>query len=144
VTDLSEVLDQWAGIEAPVLLHALRWGFDYEAIAYRLRHDGQFAMEMRLCKEWKIPHSQFLKWKPQDQAKALGHMVFEAQRCSECGIHPNDWPDPDEPDWEVAVKVCPGCDVMAKWQRWANERAEDAGSKDAADGVKPYLRRRED
>lgn len=143
MSELETLLDDW-GSDLATLCHTARWGFDLEAISYRLAQDGQFAIEMRLCKDWRIPHSTFLSWTAEDQAKALAHMIHEAQRCSECGIHPNDWPDPEEPDWEVAVKVCPGCEVMAKWQRWAQETAEATGSKDAADGVKPYLRRRED
>lgn len=133
-------LEEWAGIDLMTLLHAVRWGFDYDAIAYRLQNDRQFAMEMRLCKEWQIPHSRFLSWTPEDQAKALAHMAYEAQRCPGCGIHPTDWPDPDEPVFEATTKVCPGCAELDRFGRWAKERAEDA-SDDAFDGVKTFLRR---
>lgn len=138
----AALLDAW-GADLPTLQHVTRWGFDLDAIAYRLRQDQQFALEMRLCKEWRIPHSEFLSWTPEDQAKALGHYVFEAQRCDSCGIHPTDWPDPDEPDFEVATRVCPGCAELDRWNRWVHEQMESTSTKDAADGVKPYLKRRE-
>jgi hypothetical protein len=137
----ESLLEQWEGVELPTLLHALRWGVNYEDIAYRLQHDGQFAIEMRLCKEWRIPHSEFLSWDEEDQAKALGHFVYEAQRCGQCGIHPTDWPDPDEPVFEAAVKVCPGCAEMDRFGRWMKEKAEDEKANDALDGVKPYLKK---
>lgn len=135
------LLDEWDGTEVSTILHVCRWGFDYDAIAYRLQHDRQFAMEMRLCKEWRIPHSEFLSWCDEDQSKALAHMAFEAHRCAQCGIHPTDWPDPDEPTFEAVVKVCPGCAELDRWQRWAKERSEDEKANDAFDGVKPYLTR---
>lgn len=129
-------------LELPTLLHMVRWGFDYEKIVYRLRSDPQFAIEMRVCKEWRIPHSEFLSWAVEDQEKALGHFVYEGQRCGNCGIHPDDWPDPDEPVFEATTRVCPGCAELDRFGRWAKERSEDGNaSKDAFDGVKTYLRR---
>lgn len=144
MTDLETLLDGWGG-DLTTFRHAARWGFDLEAIAYRLRTDPQFALELRYCNDHGLPHHRFLdEWSPEDQAKALGSYLHEQQRCGECGIHPEDWPDPDEPTYQVEVRKCPGCELFARWQRWAQEQAEGNNAKDAMDGVKPYLKRRGD
>lgn len=138
MTDLA-ALDEWVG-DYPTLLHRTRWTFDIEAIAYRLKVDPQFAIEMRLCKEWQIPHSQFLSWDEEDQAKALGYFYHEAQRCAACGIHPDDWPDPAEPLFEAVAETCPGCAELDRYKRWQEEQMENA-PKSAMDGVRSHLRR---
>jgi hypothetical protein len=141
VTDVDPLAGLWDAVEVPTVLHAVRWGVDADAIAYRLQSDPQFAAEMRLCKDWRIPHSEFLGWSVQDQQKALGHFFYEAQRCGQCGIHPTDWPNPDEPTFEATALFCPGCHELERFNRWAKQQAEDSHSQDALDGQKPYLKR---
>lgn len=136
---MTDILDEWGG-DLGTLLHASRWGFDYEGIVYRLHNDPQFALEMRVCKEWRIPHSQFLSWEPEDQAKALAHYVFEARRCTACGVHPEDWPDPTVPVFEATSDVCPGCAELDRYQRYVKERTENAPPS-MMDGVKTYLKK---
>lgn len=144
MSDVDALVEHWGNAEVPTVLHAVRWGIDIDAIAYRLQNDPQFAAEMRLCKEWRIPHSEFLGWSTEDQKKALGHFFYEALRCGSCGIHPTDWPDPDEPVFEATSLFCPGCYELERFNRWAKEQAESSGAKDAMDGQKPYLKRRDD
>lgn len=143
VDPLQEAMAEWEGVALPTLFHATRWAVDLDAVIYRLRSDTQFALEMRFCKDWRIPHSELLGWPEEDQTKALAYFIHEAQRCSDCGIHPNDWPDPDDPIYQVEVRTCPGCAEFARWQRWAQEQSEATNSRDAMDGVKPYLKHRE-
>jgi hypothetical protein len=141
VTDAALLEEIAEAGSMPAFLHAIRWGIDFDAIWWRLRHDERFAMEMRVCKEWRIPHSEFLGWGIEDQKKALGHFFYEALRCSQCGIHPTDWPNPDEPTFEATALFCPGCHELERFNRWAKQQAEDSHSQDALDGQKPYLKR---
>lgn len=147
MTDVAEERDDRALIDAltevaPVL-HFARWGVDVEHWAYRLLHDPTFALEMRLCKEWGIPHSQFLEWDETDRAKAIAHHLHEGQRCGQCGIHPAEW-DPEEypPPFESELRTCPGCEELAKRRRHLQEQGKSSPS--LMDGVTPYLRRRQD
>jgi hypothetical protein len=126
----------------PTLMHAARWGVDFEAIWYRLANDPQFAMEMRYCNDHNLPHGRFLSWAPEDQAKALAHFYYEAQRC-QCGLRPDDWPNHEEPTFVSEARFCPGCAELARRERWAREQTGDK-DKDALDGQTFYLKRAED
>jgi hypothetical protein len=130
------------------LAHALRWPVDVEAWVYRFRLEPILAVEMKVCREFGISHSHFLGgpavWTDDDRAKALAYVLHEGQRCSDCGIHPIEWPegtDPADPPFEPAEKFCPGCEEMARYARWRNEQRKDNES--AFDGKRPYLQRRE-
>lgn len=132
-------LDDW-GADLSVLLHASRWPINFDAITYRLRHEDRFALEMRLCNEWHMPHSVFSDWQVDDQDKALAMFVYERQRCTGCGIHPMDWPDPTEPMFTAEAEVCPGCAETDRYQRHLQEQAETL-PKSASDGVRVVLRK---
>ena len=134
-------LDDW-GAPLSVLIHATRWTIPYDEIVHRLRQDGQFALEMRLCNEWHIPHSEFLKWAVEDQNKALAFFAYERQRCGSCGVHPMDWPDPTEPVFDAVAETCPGCAETDRYQRYLQEQAERL-PKSAADGVRVVLKKRD-
>ncbi len=136
------ILDDLTVEDLPRLLHQSRWNFDYEGIVHRLRHDDLFAAQMRLCNEWHMPHSEFLKWKPQDQANALAYFAHEARRCRQCGIHPDDWPDPEVPLFDAVLEVCPGCAETDRYQRHITDQAERM-PKSAADGVRIALKKRD-
>jgi hypothetical protein len=135
--------DLWALDDLPSLFHLARWGFDYEGIVHRLRNDDQFALEMRLCNEWHMPHSVFLDWEPEDQANALAAFAYETRRCGRCGIHPMDWPDPMVPEFDAILEVCPGCAETDRYQRHITEQQERM-PKSAGDGVRIALKRRGD
>lgn len=135
-------LEDW-GADVTVLLHAARWSLPYEGIVYRIRQDQQFALEMRLCNDWHIPHSKFLKWDREDQEKALAQFAYERQRCTNCGIHPDDWPDHTIPMFDAVAETCPGCAERARYERYLAEQAEKM-PKSATDGLRVVLKRRDD
>ena len=147
MSDVAEASDDRALADAftevaPVL-HFARWPVDIEHWAFRLLHDPTFAVEMRLCKEWGIPHSEFLGWGDVDRAKAIAHHFHEARRCQGCGIHPAEWqPEQYPPPFVVEFTECPGCAEMERSRRHLQERSKNATA--AADGVRPYLKRRDD
>lgn len=98
------------------LLHDLRVPMDMGHWAHRLRSDPMFAVEMRVCREWRIPHSEFLGWDSLDREKALAFVIHEGQRCKECGIHGEDWPTEVDPaPFEVYATRCFGCQAVAQW-----------------------------
>lgn len=88
---------------------------------------------MDYCGPRGIPHSEFLAWDVDDQAKALGWMAEEAQRCS-CGTAEWEWAE-DPNAYEYAVKVCMGCNQIGNGQKDSEEHAK------AIPGVKVYLRK---
>ena len=138
---MSDV-DDWTVADLPGLFHAARYPISYEAIVFRLRNDDRFAAEMRLCHEWHMPHSEFTKWKDDDQDKALAFFSYEVRRCSRCGIHPDDWPDPTEPLFDAVLESCPGCAETDRFQRHIEEQ-KDRMPKSASDGVRIVLKKRD-
>lgn len=97
-------------------LHDTRSPLDASHWAHRLRIDPVFAVEMRVCREWRITHSELLSWSALDREKALAYVVHEGRRCKECGIHPEDWPtEVEDPPFEVEANRCFGCLTLNEW-----------------------------
>jgi len=111
------------------LLHRLRLPVDHDHWAQRLRRDPLFAVEMKVCREWGIPHSTFLggqddpdsepvppgTWSRLDREKAIAYVLHENQRCGSCGTHPIDWPTEDDEPFEVEGRRCFGCQATQRW-----------------------------
>lgn len=100
------------------LAHQLRLPVDHDHWAARLRSDPLFAVEMRVCREWGIPHSTFLggeedlppgAWSRLDREKAVAYVLHESARCKQCGLHPADWPEEDDEPYAVEGRRCFGC-----------------------------------
>ncbi len=78
---------------------------------------------MQVAKAYRIPHSEFLGWLPDDQDKALAYEYHlaaeEAAVCPGCGTRHEDWHDPDtdrllmNPVWEPHTYECEGCKRLA-------------------------------
>lgn len=77
-----------------------------------IRADPQLYEELALCDRWAIPHSRFLTFSTLDQGKALAFRHVQAQICSRCGTHPDDF-DPAQGGnrnaWIGQSKTCEGC-----------------------------------
>lgn len=68
---------------------------------------------MAYCGPRGIPLSEFLRWEPQDQDAALAWSEHDAQRCPDCGTHPDEWDERrggHRHAYVVDVKRCPGCE----------------------------------
>jgi hypothetical protein len=63
---------------------------------------------MMFCNEHGIPHSKFLKWKPDDRAKALAYKLEEGLRCSMCGTASWEWEE-NKFAFTAMEEFCPGC-----------------------------------
>lgn len=98
--------------------------------AKRLSRDPGFVAELAYCVPAGIPHSVFLDWLEEDQAKALAFQRFESARCPQCGTFPNAWLDdagrllPDPP-FEAELVACYGCRAVAEVQDRAQQEAPD-------------------
>lgn len=68
---------------------------------------------MAYCAPRGIPHSEFLRWSPDDRDKALAWQVHELERCPSCGTRHEEWSgDPHAFTWEP--RACRGCEVKAQ------------------------------
>lgn len=63
---------------------------------------------MRFCNDNGIPHSAFMEWDREDQAKALAYMFEDAERCSMCGTADWEWQD-NRNAYEPVLATCLGC-----------------------------------
>jgi hypothetical protein len=77
-------------------------------IRKRLRRDAQLTLELTLCHDWGIPHSQFLDWDPSDRAKATAFFLEKSARCSSCGTAQWEWDD-DPNAFQPVTEFCQGC-----------------------------------
>ncbi len=67
---------------------------------------------MAICHHYRIPHSQFLRWRKDDRDKAIAQHVREASRCRTCGTRPEEWDETRGGDRHAYVAVerwCGGC-----------------------------------
>lgn len=80
----------------------------------RLRRDRQLEIELTICSEYGIKHSEFLGWSPADQAKAIAIFGHKNDRCALCGTSEWEW-DPlqggSRHAYEPVEKLCQGCYV---------------------------------
>lgn len=65
-----------------------------------------------MCADYRIPHSQFLRWSDSDRDKALWQHIRQQRTCPGCGTRPEEWipahgghPGAYVPD----VRRCEGC-----------------------------------
>lgn len=85
----------------------------------RLDHDAQLALELRVCRAYQIPHSQFLGWSHDDRSKAIWELARSAQVCSGCGTRAEEW-QPEHGGHLQAHRAvpefCPGCHQLEALQ----------------------------
>ena len=105
---------------------------------FRLKADPQLALELEVCRDYKIAHSAFLAWPDDDRDKAIWAHVQARQTCPQCGTRPDEW-DPEQGGhrraYHAHVEVCRGC--QAKDQR--DKRLTD---EQRQPGVQVVLKRR--
>lgn len=98
-----------------------------------------------MCEIYKIPHSVFLSWDPDDRHKAVMHQVRKAERCPSCGVHPDEL-DPKaggRPDaFTYEFHDCPACAVKADGDKEL-KRLQDQPGYHVSAGMTVRLKRRE-
>jgi len=104
----------------------------------RLITDGRLRNELALCRQYRIPHSQFLgvgdgTWTERDRAKALAYETFLRSVCPQCGTRESEWLDDENGDYQEAYVAishkCFGCEEIAAKQAEIPEGKAGAGMK---------------
>ena len=91
---------------------------------------------MAVCADYRIPHSEFLRWDTDDRDKAIAWHLRQADTCPSCGTRPEEWdPKRDGHQWAYVAEPrrCRGCEVR--------ELGEASQPKDAGRGVSIVLKR---
>ena len=65
---------------------------------------------MAVCEVYQIPHSKFLRWDPEDRAKALAYKIEESSKCGGCGTADWEW-EQDRVAYIPVEKICRGCEI---------------------------------
>lgn len=89
---------------------------------------------MAYCGPRGIPHSVFLDWDIDDQAKALGWMAEENQRCNTCGTAPWEW-ERDVNAFDAVTQMCLGCAAVE------NAQKDNAELLNSVPGMKTFLKK---
>lgn len=92
---------------------------------------------MALCREYRIPYSQFRSlgdgtWSPADQAKALAYEEYLRGTCPQCGTRESEWVDESGEYVDAYIAVthnCFGCEEIAMKQKEIPEGQAGAGLK---------------
>lgn len=85
--------------------------------------------EVKYCYEQGIPHSTFVRWRPDDKAKALAFMTEEALRCPGCGTQRWEWDERAGGSrfaYHPEVEICPGCE-RKEWARSDGAKGDRPG-----------------
>jgi len=85
---------------------------------------------MRICREYRIRHSELLDWSEEDRSKAIGEYLHSASHCSMCGTAPWEWDEEQGGSrfaYEPVEEICPGCEKK-DWMRDNQEGKHRAGS----------------
>lgn len=105
----------------------------------RLDVDPQLQLELSVCAEYRIPHSEFLRWPQDDRDKAIWYHIRERQRCQACKTRPDEW-DESKGGYRWAYMAeerrCRGCEVL--------EAGRAAQAADQGRGVHVVLARNAD
>jgi hypothetical protein len=57
----------------------------------RLDVDPQLELELAVCAEYRIRHSEFLSWDIDDRDKAIAFHIRKRMECGRCGTRPEEW-----------------------------------------------------
>jgi len=63
---------------------------------------------MAFCNEKGIAHSKFLRWDPEDRAKALAYLLEQNARCTMCGTAEWEWEE-NKFAYTPVEEFCKGC-----------------------------------
>lgn len=105
----------------------------------RLDTDPLLVLELAVCAQYRIPHSEFLGWSGSDRDKAVWWHLRKSETCTQCGTRPQEW-DPERGGrrraYSAEIHQCEGCVVR--------QRAETAPEMTQARGMHVVLVRNEE
>lgn len=109
--------DVWAGLVQAVFRLSGPSGWAWAT--QRLQRSPLLALEMAVCREYRIAHSVFLAWTDDDRALAIADLVEHRTACPGCGVPDRVRLDVDAAELNVAG--CLWCGVLAQARREATE-----------------------
>jgi hypothetical protein len=77
-------------------------------------------MELALCNEWGIPHSEFLSWSTEDRSKAVAFAIEKGLRCDLCGTAEWEWEE-NKRAYAPAEEFCMGCYIKTVFGQDGND-----------------------
>jgi hypothetical protein len=96
----------------------------------RVKADPQLQIELEVCHDYKIPHSEFLSWSQDDRDKAIWMHVRNKQTCGRCGTRAEEW-DPEQGGHRHAylaqADVCRGCQALEARENAMTDEQRGAG-----------------
>lgn len=96
----------------------------------RLDADPQLSIELAVCAEFHLPHSEFLAWGTSDRDKAIWWYLRKRQTCPGCGTRPDEWNPDVGGSWHAYRFEAVQCEGCLK-----RHRAEEALEKSKAPGM---------
>lgn len=104
-----------------------------------MRADPELEVELGVCHHFRIRHSEFLGWSPDDRDKAIWTWLRDRQTCAQCGTRPDEW-DPDRGGHRRAylaqIDVCRGCQAI-------DQRSKALTDEQRQPGMQVVLRKQE-
>jgi hypothetical protein len=104
------------------ILHLSRDLTDPETFHHHMRADPVFAAKVRYSCDHSIPWTVFNgrtwpnprdprepQWLDDDRELAVAWVMWSAQLCPGCGLHPLDWPNERDETHKGVIDVCWGC-----------------------------------
>lgn len=96
----------------------------------RIDADPQLAVELAVCADYRIPHSEFLAWRSTDRDKAIWWLTRQRAACPACGTRPEEW-DPEQGGHRRAYIArkhrCYGCEARQQVEASIDPEKEGRG-----------------
>jgi hypothetical protein len=76
---------------------------------------------MAVCSAYRIRHSEFLRWDPDDREKAITWHVRQAEACPGCGTRPEEW-ETSHNAYVAEKRRCRGCEIRQQAEASVDEQ----------------------
>ncbi len=109
--------DVWAAIVEDAIRVSGPKGWEWAT--ERLRRAPLLQVEMSVCREYRIPRSEFLRWSEDDRHLAIAELVDSRSACTGCGVPDRGRLNPDAA--QLVVDGCFWCGLLADARREAGD-----------------------
>lgn len=83
-------------------------------------------MEMVICENYQIRHSEFLSWPEEDQDLAIAQQLRKIDHCGRCGTSSKAWVG-NNFAYKPEVRRCRGCEMVQLTEEDLREQKGTAG-----------------
>lgn len=84
--------------------------------------------DLAICREFRIPHSEFLGWADVDQDKARAFHRYLQSVCGGCGTRPEEWDEKaggHRHAYSAITDECPGCRARGQLESHLRQSKDD-------------------